>query len=102
MGTNYYLTDKTNEQRIHVCKVSKGFKPLFHVTPMLIESYTDLMDKLWTHENFGITNEYGDPVETDDFSRLLHEAQDNPDNRRHKVVSYADDYGFQFTLLVFR
>jgi hypothetical protein len=116
MGTNYYFDLKNSKElsesiskqievldadevrarlfdRIHICKLSAGWKPLFQIT-----EYYGSLDELkeFYEQNKGkyaVINEYHEPVE---FYELIEEcAQRNNDDAMRTHLSVSSTYYYR-------
>ena len=112
MGTNYYACYNycehcKREDRLHICKLSLGYRPIFQAyknEKFKIVSWRDWKDFL---EKPGvlIKNEYGNLIVQDAFYKKIEEWQRHfevtPRISNYDNDSFLNDEGYQFIWLEF-
>jgi hypothetical protein len=95
MGTNYYMTNLETGERLHICKISAGWKPLFQVHDGKFKSFREILD-YYEHEPVVIEDEYDRLVDVVEFKKKV---LDRHSDNGNKVNPYAriDSDGFLVT-----
>lgn len=83
MGTNYYLLNKTTNDKLHLCKLSHGWKPLFQAHEGKFTNMKELEDFYFENKDYIVVDEYDDVVDWLRFYVNMSTQNFNDSNKSH-------------------
>lgn len=99
MGTNFYLHNTVLEEKIHLCKFSKGWRVLFQASEEIATMEDFFFFYFQNEEEYVIKNEYGEEYTLSEFLTKVkeHNTLFSKSHIGTGCGAYEADLGIEFT-----
>ena len=100
MGTNYYLLNKTTNEKLHLCKLSHGWKPLFQAHEGKFKSVFELETIMMVDYSLEIIDEYDRVIDYSQFVDKILDKQYDSFSKSHMGTgcnAFKDIDGYEWT-----